>query len=77
MLTVFRESSLAVCRLDEELFIYYHYLLRILGFSALLGFQISNSPKLSEAVTRSVLLKKDFLKILKYSQENICVVVAF
>ena len=77
MLTVFRESPLAVCRLDEELFIYYYYLLTILGFSSLLCFQISNSPKLSEAVTRSVLLKKDFLKILQYSQENICVVVAF
>ena len=47
MLTFFNKSLLAVCRLDEKFSVYYDYVLRLLGFPDLLGFQISNSAKLS------------------------------
>ena len=53
MLTFFNKSLLAVCRLDEKFSVYYDYVLRLLGFPDLLGFQISNSANLvSEAATR-------------------------
>ena len=47
MLTFSSKSLLAVCILDEELSIYYDCLLRLLGCPDLLGFQNSNSAKLS------------------------------